>query len=117
MPCMPIFVVQYTYDERRAERDVTRPEHRRFLGSLEADGVLLASGPYAGPPLGPGVTGAEQPGSASDGATQPDGALLIVRADSAAAVLSVLDADPFAREGLISDRGVRAWTPVFGPWA
>ena len=29
----------------------------------------------------------------------------------------LLDADPFAREGLVAERDVREWTPVFGPWS
>ncbi|MCU1432802.1 MAG: YCII-related protein [Actinotalea sp.] len=97
---MAIYAVQYTYDDRPDVRDVERPAHRSYLGALEADGVLLASGPYAGP---------------ADG-TMPDGALLMVRAESAQAVAEHLDADPFALAGVIQQRTVREWTPVFGPW-
>jgi uncharacterized protein YciI len=38
-------------------------------------------------------------------------------AASAAEVGTLLDADPFNREGLIKAKVVRQWTPVFGPWA
>ena len=97
---MTIYAVQYTYDERSAVRDATRAAHRQYLGSLEATGVLLASGPYVGP---------------TDGST-PDGALLMVRADSVRDVAAHLDVDPFAVAGVISERTVREWTLVFGPW-
>jgi uncharacterized protein YciI len=94
---MTVFAVQYIYDEQARRRDKVRPEHRTFLGRLLEQGALLASGPLA-----------------DDGAP---GALLIMSAASAAEVGSLLDADPFNREGLIKARVVRQWTPVFGPWA
>lgn len=99
---MSVFAVHYTYDHRTAERDQVRPAHRAFLAGLHDDGTLLASGPYGGP-----TTGLE---------AEPDGALLLVRADDAAACERVLDADPFALSGLVAQRAVRPWTPVFGPW-
>jgi uncharacterized protein len=96
MARMTVFAVQYTYDDRTDRRDEVRPEHRSFLSGLERSGSLLASGPWA------------------DG---PPGALLLVSAQSAEAAERLLDDDPFRREGLISGRTVREWTPVFGPWS
>ena len=101
---MTIFTVHYRYDARDDARERVRPEHRRFLAGLLEDGILLASGPFTGPTVG------------SDG-TEPDGALLLVRGDSAEAATTALDADPFAREGLIESRTLRPWNPVMGPWA
>lgn len=101
---MPFFAVQYTYDARTDHRDRVRPEHRRHLRGLVEEGVLLASGPYAGP-----TDGAVDP--------EPDGALLLVRAASAEEVGRILDADPFAVEGLVAGRAIRPWQPVLGPWA
>jgi uncharacterized protein len=95
MTRMTVFAVQYTYDDRTARRDEVRPEHRAYLGRLHDEGTLLASGPW------------------SDG---DPGALLLVRAGSAGEVERLLDADPFAREGLVRARTLREWTPVFGPW-
>ncbi|QTE31124.1 YciI family protein [Pengzhenrongella sicca] len=95
---MTVYAVRYTYDARSNRRDEVRPEHRAFLAELHAAGTLLASGPL---------------GDADDGTP---GALLIVAAASAEAVAAVLDADPFAREGLVAAREVRAWTQVYGPW-
>ena len=94
---MTTYAVTYVYDARAAERDTHRPAHRGFLGGLHAAGVLLASGPV------------------SDG--DMHGALLIIQADSAEKVAAILDADPFAVNGLVADRAITEWTVVFGPWA
>lgn len=93
---MTVFAVQYTYDDRSDRRDVVRPEHRGWLAELLAAGTLLASGPWA------------------DG--EP-GALLLVRGSSSDEVLTLLDDDPFVREGLVTRRTAREWTPVLGPWS
>ena len=98
VPCltMSTFAVEYTYDaDRSEEADQVRPEHRAFLRDLLDQGRLLASGPWVG---------------------AAPGALLLVVADDTAAVESLLDADPFHREGLITRRTVRRWNPVIGPF-
>lgn len=95
---MTVFAVQYTYDDRSARRDEVRPSHRAFLAELNAAGSLLASGPLA------------------DDAAGTPGALLIVSADSPESAAALLDADPFAANGLIADRVIRAWTQIYGPW-
>ncbi|GIG39430.1 YciI family protein [Cellulomonas phragmiteti] len=93
---MSTFAVRYTYDERAEVRDVVRPEHRAWLSELAAAGVLLGSGPFTeGTP----------------------GALLVLQADDESALRSVLQQDPFAREGLIAQTEVRGWHLVLGPWA
>lgn len=97
MPAMTTFAVQYTYDDRADRRDEIRPDHRAFLAGLYGRGALLASGPLA-----------------DDGGVP--GALLIVVADSDERAADLLDDDPFARNGLIAARVIRAWTPVYGPW-
>ena len=100
---MSVFAVLYTYDDRTQERDRVRPDHRAFLAGLHAAGTLLASGPFTGPTAG------------REG--EPDGALLLVRADDADAAAALLDQDPFAEQGLVAQRAVRPWDVVFGPWA
>ncbi|MBD5787341.1 hypothetical protein IF650_14290 [Cellulosimicrobium terreum] len=96
---MPIHAVTYVYADRPADLDAVRPEHRAFLRGLHAQGTLLASGPLP--------------------ATQdaPGGALIVLDAESVAAAGDVLDADPFARAGLVAERTVRPWSPVIGDWA
>lgn len=96
---MPIHAVTYVYPDRPADLDAVRTEHREFLRGLHAEGTLLASGPLP-------ATG-----------TSTAGALLVLDASSAAEVERVLDADPFAREGLVAQRTVRPWSPVIGDWA
>ena len=100
---MTIFAVHYVYDSRTDVRDRVRPEHRRYLGELLESGSLLASGPFTGPTEG-----------AQD---EPDGALLMLRGESAAEVVATLDADPFAVAGVVAERTLRPWNPVIGPWA
>ncbi|RYV50888.1 YciI family protein [Pengzhenrongella frigida] len=94
---MTTFAVQYTYDDRADRRDEVRPAHRAFLAGLYGTGALLASGPLAD----------------DDGAP---GALLIVAATSDQEAAELLDADPFAHDGLIAARVIRGWVQVYGPW-
>lgn len=92
---MAIFAVTYTYqasDETLAE---IRPTHREFLKALLDAGTLLASGPLVG----------------------SAGALLVLRAESVEQVAETLDADPFDIAGVIGERTIVQWNPVFGPWS
>lgn len=92
---MPTYAVTYVYnasDEHLAE---IRPIHREWLKERLAEGTLLASGPIV------------------DSAT----ALLIWKADSAKALAELLDNDPFDIAGVISERVIQEWNPVFGPWS
>jgi len=91
---MAIYAVTYTYDGSDAIAEI-RPTHRAYLSQLLENGTLLASGPLVG----------------------ADGALLILRADSVEAVAEVLDNDPFDIAGVITERAISEWNPVFGPWS
>ncbi len=91
---MSIYAVTYVYADDTALKDQHRPEHREFLGALHAEGTLLASGPYT---------------------DEDGGALLILQGEGTAAeVLSVLDPDPFRREGVVLERSIRPWNVVIG---
>lgn len=91
---MPIYAVRYDYQpDRDADRDTHRGEHRAYLQTLQEDGTILLRGPYADTTGGPG-------------------ALIVVRAESPAAVAAAMDPDPFNREGLIRRRTVREWTLI-----
>jgi uncharacterized protein YciI len=46
--------------------------------------------------------------------TPPDGALLVFRGESPAAVEDFARADPYVREGLVTSWRVRPWTVVMG---
>ncbi|WP_297742676.1 YciI family protein [uncultured Tessaracoccus sp.] len=91
---MNYFAVLYTYATDKAKLDDVRPEHRRYLSSLEEN---VGAGPLLG--------------------TEPGRALLLFRADSLDAVTQVLDADPFRTAGLIAHREVFAWNPATGSLA
>ena len=95
---MTIFAVEYTYDvQRTSDLAELRPAHREFLSQLHDEEVLLASGPWL------------------DNAAP--GALLLVRAEDGTGAGRLLDNDPFQRAKLITHRRIRAWEPVFGPFA
>lgn len=90
---MPAFALSYTYDATTAPaRDEVRPRHVAFLQLQYDVGRLRISGPV------------------DSGA----GALLVVTGDSEQDVLTLMDGDPFAQEGLISERSVRRWDVFFG---
>ncbi|GAB3163051.1 hypothetical protein GCM10027059_16760 [Myceligenerans halotolerans] len=101
---MTTYAVTYVYADDAAALDAHRADHRAFLRGLHEAGTLRASGP--------------QPAATSeDGTTTPGGALLVLEADSPAAVLGMLDEDPFRKEGLVTARSVREWTVVIGGFA
>lgn len=94
---MSTFAVEYSYDPDRAtDMERIRPGHRAFLRSLLEEGSLLASGPWVG---------------------EAPGALLLIVAEDPAAVEQMLKADPFQQAGLITQRHIRGWNPVIGPFA
>ena len=91
---MAIFALTYSYTDDTATRDEYRPPHRAYLTGLAEQGVVLAAGPYA--------------------ETGSPGALLLVRAESAAAVQDLVAGDPLQTAGVISKAEIREWTPVTG---
>lgn len=91
---MAFFAVSYTYSDDTARLDEIRPQHRAFLGSLDA---VVASGPLVGP--------------------APGRALLILRGDDTEGIEALLEDDPFHRAGLITAREVWPWKPVIGVFA
>lgn len=107
---MATIAIEYEYDPRDDLVEQHRPAHRAFLRGLLAEGVLLASGPLRDGALREDATG-------TSGSPAPAGALLLLRADSPAAALSLLDDDPFRAAGLLLSRSAREWDPVTGPFA
>ena len=96
---MPHFAITYEYDDRPAEMDSRRPAHRAFLSDLQQRGDLIVCGPLVSP----------------EG--DPTGGLLIVVAADAAAAGRLVDDDPYAHAGLITQRTVREWNPIIGTLA
>jgi uncharacterized protein YciI len=92
---MPIYSVTYLYKASDELISEIRPIHRDWLAQRLNDGSLLASGPMVDSP----------------------GALLIWRAESAISLAELLDHDPFDIAGVISERTIQEWNPIYGPWS
>jgi uncharacterized protein YciI len=91
---MTVFALHYTYDERAAAREATRPEHRAYWFALADAGRVLALSRY-------------------DDDLEP-GALLILDVEGVDAAEALVAADPYVRAGLVPSHSVRAW-PAAGP--
>jgi uncharacterized protein YciI len=91
---MKHFALVYEFDRDFVQRRAPfREAHLQLLRDANARGLLLFSGPLGDP---------------------PDGALLVCRAESAAAVENFARADPYVIEGLVTAWRVRPWTIVIG---
>lgn len=92
---MSVFVVTYGYAADPIELNQVRPTHREWLATLLEQGSLLASGPMVDRPA----------------------ALLIFESSSIEELNALLDSDPFELAGMIGERTIEAWNPVFGPFS
>jgi uncharacterized protein YciI len=92
---MTVFAVTYGYAADEIELNQVRPTHREWLAEQLANGTLLASGPMVDRPA----------------------ALLIFKSDSIEELNALLDNDPFELAGMIGERTIEAWNPVFGPFS
>jgi uncharacterized protein YciI len=84
-----LYEVTPDYLERRKP---LRPEHLALAERFRKEGKLLLAGAF----------------------DPPDGALLVFRADSPAEVEAFVQADPYARNGLVTRWRIRPWTVVIG---
>lgn len=92
---MTVFAVTYHYSYDFEAVAGVRPAHREWSATQLAAGALLASGPM--------------PDSNS--------ALLIFQSESHVDLALLLNTDPFDLAGLIDERTIQEWNPVFGPWS
>lgn len=92
---MNTYAVTYTFSAEPDEVQQIRPTHREWLAQQLAEGFLLASGPMVDRPA----------------------ALLIFRAESIEELNALLDQDPYEIAGVIGERTIEAWNPVFGPFS
>jgi len=90
-----IFAVTYSYVDDSATLAAIRPTHREWTAAQLAEGSLLASGPLP----------------------DSNGALLIFQAESLSQLAELLNNDPFDIAGLIEERVIQQWNPIFGPWS
>jgi uncharacterized protein YciI len=91
---MSTFAVTYTFSAEPDEVNQIRPTHRVWLAEQLEAGSLLASGPMVDRPA----------------------ALLIFKSDSIEELNTLLDQDPYEIAGVIGERTIEAWNPVFGPF-
>ncbi|MHC1481314.1 YciI family protein [Frateuria aurantia] len=90
---MPLYLVRMEHpDGDRWNQHVL--EHVLYLKSLIEQGHLLASGPLKETPRRAGF--------------------LILRAEHRQDAAALIQADPFAREDLISTLSIEQWDPLFG---
>jgi uncharacterized protein YciI len=92
---MTTFAVTYTFSVDPDEVNQIRPTHRLWLAERLAEGSLLASGPMVDRPA----------------------ALLIFKSESIEELNDLLDQDPYEIAGVIGERTIEAWNPVFGPFS
>lgn len=75
--------------------NLIRPTHRVWLSEQLDNGSLLASGPMVDRPA----------------------ALLIFKSESIEELNALLDQDPYEIAGVIGERTIEAWNPIFGPFS
>jgi uncharacterized protein YciI len=92
---MTTYAVTYTFSAEPDEVNQIRPTHRVWLAEQLESGPLLASGPMVDRPA----------------------ALLIFKSDSIEELNALLDQDPYEIAGVIGERTIEAWNPVFGPFS
>lgn len=89
---MAWFLVEIRYVQEKL--DEVRPRHRKFLSDLAEQGIVALGGP-----LGDG-----------------SGGISLYQAADEAALLEIIDRDPYYTEGVAAERTVREWKPVLGSW-
>jgi uncharacterized protein YciI len=92
---MSTFAVTYAFSADPDEVNQIRPTHRVWLAEQLESGALLASGPMVDRPA----------------------ALLIFSAESIEELNALLDQDPYEQAGVIGERTIEEWNPVFGPFS
>jgi uncharacterized protein YciI len=92
---MSTYAVTYGFSAEPDEVNQIRPTHREWLAVQLAEGRLLASGPMVDRPA----------------------ALLIFKADSIEELNALLDQDPYEIAGVLGERTIEEWNPVFGPFS
>ena len=88
---MSVYALNYVYGGPQDVLTEHRPAHRAFLRELHERGVNLASGPLG-----------------------DDGALILLRADTAAAVERLIQDDPLVVHGAVTAHESREWSVTIG---
>jgi uncharacterized protein YciI len=91
---MAVFVVEFTYNVDRAEREKAHRAHADYLAELTGKDILLGAGPLTG----------------------VNGGLLIYRVADSDELRRILDNEPYVQAGYVADTRVREWRPGKGAW-
>jgi len=89
---MGLFVLEWRFGPDRDARLAVRARHREYLERLQTAGHVVMAGPWS----------------------DDSGAMIIYDAEDAAAVRTMLDADPYVVEGVGGRPQLREWTPILG---
>jgi uncharacterized protein YciI len=81
-------IIEYSQDKAKIAE--IRPAHRQYLAGLKAQGKLAASGPF----------------------TDDSGALIVYEAADKAEAESLMQGDPFNKNGIFLKHQLRPWNPV-----
>jgi hypothetical protein len=86
------FAVVFQYCKDTAKIQELRPLHRQHLTALKAAGQLVVAGPFL----------------------DDSGSLIVYEAASPDEVEKLIEADPFAMNGVFVRHTLRPWNPVMG---
>ena len=89
---MAHYVLQFAYADPDLRARV-RPRHLDYVGALHESGQVVSAGPF------------------EDGS----GALIVYEASDEAEARALVDADPYAVEGVMAEPVLRAWKVLFPP--
>lgn len=88
---MTLFLLTYGYNETD-ERAARRDDHVAYLNKLQADGALVAAGPY----------------------DDLSGGCIVLSAEDSAAASALVEGDPYTQANVTKDRYLRAWRVTVG---
>jgi uncharacterized protein YciI len=89
---MALFALEYRFGPDRDRRLQVRPEHRAYLERLNAQGDVVAAGPFA----------------------DDAGALIIYEVSDRAELEHILRDDPYIQQDVFGDLAVHEWQPFIG---
>lgn len=90
---MPTYIREIAMEPGDEQRLAVRPEHRKYVADLFAQGRIRMSGPLQG----------------------DAGAVLVYEAPSEAEARELVARDPYTREGVVREVSLREWVVVVPP--
>lgn len=84
------FAAVFRYENKDKIAEV-RPKHREYLGKLNQEGKIWASGPF----------------------TDDSGALIIYEAETEEQAKNLIEGDPFHEAGIFASYAIKPWNQIF----